>query len=147
MALAGILSRFLPLLLSSVPFAAAQTWVTHEICTWLAVALLCIMIIVLLGHVWLVKWPHMPAAAPDSLACCVYYVCDSAMLRDFERLSMLGSRERDRRVERMGRMYRFGWMTGVSGEKRVGIDYPEGEQGFKLRTLGAVGFGIAGTRR
>jgi len=69
------------------------------------------------------------------------------MLRDFERLSMLGSRERDRRVERMGRMYRFGWMTGVSGEKRVGIDYPEGEQGFKLRTLGAVGFGIAGTRR
>ncbi|KAK4224308.1 hypothetical protein QBC38DRAFT_515357 [Podospora fimiseda] len=126
MAVAGILSRFLPLLLSSIPFAAAQTWITHEICTWMAVALLSIMISVLVSHIWLVKWPHMPAAAPDSLACCMYY--------------------RDRRVERMGRMYRFGWMTGVSGEKRVGIDYPEGEQGFKMKSLGGIGFGTAGRK-
>ncbi|KAK3984081.1 hypothetical protein QBC44DRAFT_389562 [Cladorrhinum sp. PSN332] len=75
----------------------------------------------------------------DSLACCLCYVRDSAVLRDFERLSMLGRRERDRRVERMGWMHRFGWVMGASGEKRVGIDYPEGEQGFKLRTFGGVG--------
>ena len=64
------------------------------------------------------------------------------MLRDFEGLSMLGARERDSRVERMTRMYRFGSITGVSAERRVGIDYPEGEQGFKLRSLGGVGFGV-----
>lgn len=83
----------------------------------------------------------MPAAAPNSLACCVYYVCDSSMLRDFEALSVLGARERNSRVERMGRLYRFGWMTGVSGEERIRIDYPDGEQGFKLRSLGPLGFG------
>ncbi|KAK4171386.1 hypothetical protein QBC36DRAFT_315831 [Triangularia setosa] len=88
-ALAGILSKFLPVFLSSTPFTAAQTWITHEICTWGAVAILIIMIVVLLSHTMLVKWPYMPAAAPDSLACCLYYVCDSAMLRDFEGLSML----------------------------------------------------------
>jgi len=33
-ALAGILSKFLPALLSGVSFASGQTWKTHEICTW-----------------------------------------------------------------------------------------------------------------
>ncbi|KAK3318967.1 hypothetical protein B0H66DRAFT_603528 [Apodospora peruviana] len=141
MAFVGVLSKFLPVLLSGVPFTAAQTWMAHEICTWGSVALLIVMIATLLGHAILVKWPHLPAASPDSLACCIYYVCDSAMLRDFEGLSMLGMAQRDRRVERMGRMYRFGWMTGVSGETRVGMDYPEGGQGFKLQSLGALGLG------
>lgn len=105
------------------------------------------MIAVLLAHMWVVKWPYMPAA-PDSLAGWIYYVCDSAMLRDFERLSMVGQRERDGRVERMGRVYRFGWMTGVSGFgiNRIGIDYPEGEQGYKMYSLGAFGFGVTGRR-
>ncbi|KAK4658997.1 hypothetical protein QC762_106420 [Podospora pseudocomata] len=142
-AFAGILSKFVPALLSSIPFSSAQTWQTHEICTWTTVALLIVLILTLFSYMWLVKWPHMPAA-PDSLACQIYYVCDSAMLRDFERLSMLGRRERDRRVERMGRMYRFGWMTGVSGERRVGVDYPEGEQGYRMHGLGGCGFGTTG---
>ena len=99
------------------------------------------MIIVLLAHIILVKWPLMPAAAPDSLACCVYYVCDSAMLRDFAGLSMLGARERDSRVERMTRMYRFGSITGVSAERRVGIDYPEGSRGLSCGRWGVWGLG------
>ncbi|KAK4188105.1 hypothetical protein QBC35DRAFT_473851 [Podospora australis] len=73
MAFAGILSKFLPLLLSGVPFAVAQTWLTHEICTWTAIAFLIPMVLVLISHSWLVKWPEMPAAPADSLACCVQY--------------------------------------------------------------------------
>lgn len=59
-------------------------------------------------------------------------MCDSRMLRDFERLSMLGKKHRDERVARMGRRYRYGLMRGsISGESRERIDYaehaPEGE--------------------
>ncbi|KAM7217640.1 hypothetical protein V8F06_007024 [Rhypophila decipiens] len=146
--LAGILSKFLPVPLASVPFQSSQTWQTHEICVWTTVTLLLIMIVVLIAHMWLVKWPAMPAT-PDSLAGWIYYVIDSAMLRDFERLSMVSTKERDKRVQRMGRLYRFGWMTGVSGfgVSRIGIDYPEGEQGFKMYSLGAAfGMGMAGRR-
>ncbi|KAK4443559.1 hypothetical protein QBC34DRAFT_498966 [Podospora aff. communis PSN243] len=143
MCFAGLLSKFLPALLSGIPFQAAQTYQTHEICTWSSIAILIVMILVLIHHMWRVKWPNIPAS-PDLLAGWAYYVCDSRMLRDFERLSMLSRRERDLRVERMGRRYHFGWIRGVSGEWRMGIDYAEGEQGYKMKSLGALGFGVGG---
>ena len=147
MAVAGVLSRFLPLLLASVPFAASQTFLAHEICTWGSIAVLAYMVVALLVYMWLAtSWPHLPVT-PDSMAGTVFYVCDSFMLRDFERLSMLGTQERDRRVARMERRYRFGWMTGESGRRRIGIDYAEGEMGFKMRSLGTLGFGVLNSRR
>jgi len=146
MTFAGILSKLLPALLSGIPFQSAQTYLTHEICAWSVIAVLIVMIFVLIYHMWRIKWPIIPAG-PDLLAGWMYYVCDSYMLRDFERLSLLGHRERDLRVVRMERLYRYGWMTGVSGEKRMGIDYAEGEQGYRLKSLGALGFGIGGKAR
>jgi len=148
MAFAGVLSRLLPLLLPSIPFASAQTFTAHEICTWGAIAILFVLVVTLLVYMWLATtWPEMPVS-PDSLAGCAYYVCDSAMLRDFERLSMLEARERDRRVERMERRYRFGWMTGdKSGKRRIGVDYAEGERGFKLRSMGTMGFGVMPSKK
>lgn len=145
LAFAGILSKFLPALLASIPFASAQTWRTHEICTWTTVGVLALMIIILLGYIRFARWPEMPdGVVAGSLAGTVYFVCDSYMLRDFARLSMLGTRERDRRVERMARRYRFGWTMGVSGERRIGCDFAEGSQGFKMRSLAPLGFGIGG---
>ncbi|KAK4445701.1 hypothetical protein QBC34DRAFT_332802 [Podospora aff. communis PSN243] len=145
-AFAGVLSKFLPALLSSVPYASAQTWKTHEICTWSTVGLLILMIIILIGHIIFAKWPYLPVP-PSSLAGVIYYVCDSQILKDFERLSTLSKPERDRRVVRTARMYRFGWMAGASGKRRVGIDYAEGEQGYQMHSLAAFGFGIAGNMR
>ncbi|KAK0704542.1 hypothetical protein B0H67DRAFT_648968 [Lasiosphaeris hirsuta] len=129
-----------------VPFASTQTWRTHEICTWMTIAVLSVMVITLLTYIWPVKWPYMPVAL-NTLASRIYYICDSVMLRDFERLSMLGAAERDRRVKRAARLYRFGSMVGVSGQRRIGIDYAEGEQGFMLHSLHAMGFGVAGKMR
>ncbi|KAK5652263.1 hypothetical protein OQA88_10611 [Cercophora sp. LCS_1] len=143
MAFAALLSKFLPLFLSGVPFATAQTFYAHEVCTWGSVVLLCVMIVILVLHMWLVKWPHMPVSI-ETLAGRIYYVCDSTMLADFARLSMLDRRERDLRVQRMGRKYRFGWVTGLSGERRVAADYAEGETGYQLKTLGTKGFGVGG---
>ena len=142
----GILSRFLPLLLASVPFTAAQTFLAHEVCTWGAIVVLIIMVPTLFANMWLnVSKPHLPVS-PDSLAGVAYYVCDSAMLRDFERLSMLEARERDRKIERMSRKYSFGWMMGVSGKRRIGIDYAHGERSFEMKSLWALGLGVTAGR-
>ena len=146
MAFAGVFSEVLPAVMSGVPFQAAQTYKIHEICIWWAIAVLIVMIMVLVSHMWLVKWPHL-AANPNILAVWAYYVCDFHMLRDFERLSMLGRRERDRWITRMGRMYRFGWITRVSGERRIGIDYADGERGYKLKALGTLGFDVGAKMR
>ncbi|KAK4443771.1 hypothetical protein QBC34DRAFT_310409 [Podospora aff. communis PSN243] len=145
-AVANILAKFLPMLLSGIPFKSTQTWQSQQICGWTTVALLAIMILVMLVYMRFARWPELPVS-PDSLAGVVYYVCDSHMLKDFERLSMLGTRERDRRVERMARRYSFDWITGVSGERRIACDYAEGGQGFKLRSLGHLGFGVGGKMR
>jgi len=134
MAFSGVITKALPAVLSGVPFQAAQTYLIHKICAWTSITILIILILVLIGHILLVKWPDM-AAAPNMLAVWMYYICDSHMLRDFERLSMLSTRERDHRVTRMARLYRFGWMTGVSGKRRIGIDYAMLERGYEMKSL------------
>jgi len=144
---AGIISKAVPALLAGIPFQAAQTFKVHEICMWSAVATLLVMIVVLGAHMWWVKWPDLIQGNDGTLAVTAYYVCDSFMTRDFERLSLLSREERDRRVEGMKRLYRLGWIVGVSGEVRVGVDYAEGEKGFQLKSLGGPGMGFGGGKR
>lgn len=139
----GILSKCLPALLSGIPFASAQTWRTHQICAWTSISLVSVMIVVLICYMRIVRWPDLPVP-PGSLAGSIYYLCDSRMLKDFERLSMLRRPERDRRVKRAARRYRVGWITGVSGQKRIACDYADGEQGVRMRSLFTVGFGVRG---
>lgn len=141
-AFASILSKFLPLLLSGIPFKSTQTLGTHQICSWTTVSLLSVMIIFLLACMWFSRWPETPVP-PDSLFGAAYYVCDSHTPKDFERLSMLSARGRDRRVKRMARRDRFGWINGVSRQRRIGCDYAEGGQGFGLRSVATVGLGWA----
>ncbi|KAK4208934.1 hypothetical protein QBC37DRAFT_378566 [Rhypophila decipiens] len=45
--LATFFAKFTPLLLSNIPFSNAVTWKIHEVCTWLAVAFLGYMVVVL----------------------------------------------------------------------------------------------------
>ena len=99
------------------------------------------MILTLIVHMWCVKRPYMPAP-PDSLAGAIYYVCGSPILRDFERLSTLSTTERSRRIEGAARMYRFGRITGVLGKRRLGIDYGEGEEGVRMRSLAVANFRV-----
>lgn len=139
----GILFKFVLVLLLSILFFLVQMWQMYEICIWMMVVLFIVFMLILVSYMWFVKWLYMLVVL-DLLVCQIYYVCDLVMLRDFERLFMLGKRERDWRVERMGRMYWFGWMIGVLGERRVGVDYFEGEQGYRMYGLGGCGFGIMG---
>ncbi|KAK0715258.1 hypothetical protein B0H67DRAFT_514248 [Lasiosphaeris hirsuta] len=119
-AVTAILGEFMPLLLNNVPFRLTQTYITHMICTWLAIVLMCIMWLVVAASFFL-SWPHMPVD-PSTIAGAVYYVCDSKMLSSFEGLSVLGQEERDRRVEQMPAKFAFGSIVGKSGTIRTGVD-------------------------
>lgn len=114
------MAEFMPILLNNIPMRVTQTWVTHLVCTWLAVGILGVMWLVLVAS-FFVKWPHMPVD-PSTVAGSMYYVCDSWMLYSFEGLSTMGKKERDRKVIETGLRYEYGDIQGVSGLRRYGVD-------------------------
>ncbi|KAI1135786.1 hypothetical protein F5Y05DRAFT_415786 [Hypoxylon sp. FL0543] len=119
-ALTSILSEFLTIFLSNIPYRVTQTFLVHTLCTWAAVGILGIMVLVVVGS-FFVTWPHMPLD-PSTIAGAMYYVCDSWMLTRFEGLSTMTRRDRDWRVSDMGLKYEFGEVRGASGVVRIGVD-------------------------
>jgi len=59
----------------------------------------------------------------DTMAGYMHYLCGSWMVKDFEGMLEMGHRERDKLVCEMDRRYCLGEIVGVSGERRVGVDY------------------------
>jgi len=78
------------------------------------------MLLVLVAA-FLIQQPYMPVE-PQTLASCMYYVCDSEMLKSFEGLALFGKGDRDRLVRTMDKRYVFGKISGVSGTRRIGVD-------------------------
>jgi len=76
---AGVLAKFMPLFLSNVPFRLTLTYSTHLVCTWTAVAILGVMIVVLLTCMVFVLWPSLPVD-PETVAGTLYYVAHSSFL-------------------------------------------------------------------
>jgi len=113
---ATVISEFLPILLALIPFSPAQTWETHRVCAWMAVGFLGYMIAVLGFGIAFVRYPYMPVD-PASLAGRIYYICDSGVVDDcYGSMSWRDWACREKR-------YRFGTMVGLSGGKRVGVEY------------------------
>ncbi|KAI0384662.1 hypothetical protein F5Y04DRAFT_269185 [Hypomontagnella monticulosa] len=119
-ALTSILSEFLTIFLSNIPYRVTQTYLLHQVCTWAAVSILGIMVLVVFGSFFL-TWPHMPVD-PSTIAGAMYYVCDSWMLSRLEGLSTMKRRDRDWRVNEMRLKYEFGEIRGASGIVRIGVD-------------------------
>lgn len=114
-----VMSQFLPILLANVPATTVQTRTTNLVCSWMAVAVLGSMIMVLTGS-FFVRWPQMPAD-PSTIIGMMYYVCDSPLIESFEGLSMLEEKERDRKVQMMQSTYALGEIRGVSGVQRIAV--------------------------
>ncbi|KAI1774741.1 hypothetical protein F4818DRAFT_442227 [Hypoxylon cercidicola] len=114
-----VLSQFLPILLANVPAATVQTRTTNLVCSWMAVAVLGSMILVLAGS-FFVRWPRMPAD-PTTIIGMMCYVADSPFVERFEGLSMLEEKERDRKVQIMQSKYALGEIRGVSGKQRIAV--------------------------
>ncbi|KAK3314089.1 hypothetical protein B0H66DRAFT_451860, partial [Apodospora peruviana] len=111
--LAAVLAKFTPILFSGIPFRNTVTWKMHEASTWTAVAVLSYMVLVLAVSLLSSRnRVYMPVKA-DSVAGCMYYVCDSVMLKDFEGLAAVRQKERDKLVAEMVRTYVFGEGLGV----------------------------------
>ncbi|KAK4207936.1 hypothetical protein QBC37DRAFT_255872, partial [Rhypophila decipiens] len=80
-ALAALLAKFTPILLSNIPFYNTVTFKIHEACTWMAVVVLAYMVLVLAGGLMVFcGWSavNLPVKV-DTMAGCMYYVCDSRM--------------------------------------------------------------------
>ncbi len=82
-ALADLLAKVTPLLLSNIPFHITQTWMTHVVTTWMTVSFLTFMMLVVFLILLGSRWPYLPVE-PDTMVGCIYYVCDSFMLLEFE---------------------------------------------------------------
>ena len=114
------------MLLANVPFSPFQTWTTHRVCAWLTVGILAVMILVLVLEWAFVRYPYLPVD-PITLAGGLYYICDSEMVHDFNRVFAIG--ENLGKWSGGGKRYTFGRMVGVSGHKRIGVDHTGEDNG------------------
>jgi len=119
-ALMAVLATFTPILFSNIPFNPIQTYDTHQRCTWLAVVILALMILVLLVNLIFIKYPRLPVS-PDTVGGGLYYICDSQMTEELGREGAAAEELLRSRVWG-SRAYSFREMIGVSGQRRVGVD-------------------------
>lgn len=119
----------LPVTLSHVPFSKTETYMTQLVCTWLAIGILGLMMLTLAAS-FLITWPHLPVD-PRTIAGAMFYVCDSDMLETLEGTSRLRKNDRNRSIRQMGRRYGFGYIKGISGRGRVGVDYVDDREEAK----------------
>ncbi|KAK0630245.1 hypothetical protein B0T17DRAFT_506730 [Bombardia bombarda] len=95
---AAILSEFLPVLLSNVPFSLTQTSTAAMACAVMSAVFLTTMIVVLIGSFF-----------------------SSHILHDLEGVSQLDGKERHQRVKDLGNRYYYGVIMGGSW-RRFGVD-------------------------
>lgn len=125
-AFAASIAEFLPLLLNNVPYRVTQTYRTSTVCTYTSIAVLALMLVLVIASFFM-KWPEMPVD-PTTVAGAMYYVCDSKMVWSFAELSTVGKAERNGRVGRLGALYEYGPTSGLSGQRRMGVDMADGNR-------------------
>ena len=119
---AALVSYFLPILLSNIPFSPTLTWTTHQVCSWMSVGIIGAMMLIVVLYWVMIKYPHLPVD-PGTVAGKLYYICDSEMLDDFKDTALIQDKDLVYKFRSHRRHYIFGRMTGVSGVKRLGMDY------------------------
>ncbi|KAH7040581.1 uncharacterized protein B0I36DRAFT_311031 [Microdochium trichocladiopsis] len=77
-ALASLVSEFMPIMLLNIPFGMVKTSITHLIFTWMTVAILICMIFVLASS-FVMHWPHLPID-PSTIAGALYYASDPGVI-------------------------------------------------------------------
>lgn len=114
---AGLMSlaaELLPVFLANIPYALTLTYDTHRVCTFLSLAILGVMVLVLVATLF-VRWPFMPVD-PRTLAGAMYYVADSdVLMRDLAEGNgvVLASSESK---------YFYARVVGSDGQARMAVD-------------------------
>ncbi|KAI1271013.1 hypothetical protein F5Y07DRAFT_44831 [Xylaria sp. FL0933] len=109
----GVLSEFLPILLSNVPYQVTQTLNVHLVSTWIPVGIMAAMVLIILGS-FFVPWPPFPADV-RTIAGVAYYICDSQLIQNMVESNFTPTQSPYEK-------YTFGEIIGVSGTRRVAVD-------------------------
>ncbi|KAI1345818.1 hypothetical protein F5Y01DRAFT_308778 [Xylaria sp. FL0043] len=109
----GVLSEFLPILLSNVPYQVTQTLNVHLVSTWIPVGIMAAMVLIILGS-FFVPWPPFPADV-RTIAGVAYYICDSQLIQNMVESNFTPTQSPCEK-------YTFGEIIGVSGTRRVAVD-------------------------
>jgi hypothetical protein len=122
-ALTAILSEFLVVALSGLPYRPGQLRSEFLFCGIASLAVLGFMVIMLLVvNLWrMLALPHLPRK-PDNIAAVMTYVCDSVMNKDFEGLERVNLKERDKQIRELRKRYRYGLRRGEDGKERWVVD-------------------------
>jgi hypothetical protein len=121
-AFTGLIAEFLIIALAGLPGRPGQS--RGEFLFWgiVSLAILALMIAQLLViHIWRRSLPNL-IRPPDSIAAVMTYVAGTAMSRDFEELSQLKTKDRDRAIRELGKEYAYGWRTEEDGRLRWVVD-------------------------
>ncbi|KAH8593644.1 hypothetical protein B0O99DRAFT_596145 [Bisporella sp. PMI_857] len=116
-ALSTVLSEFLPIFLANISFSPAMTKKAYTYCTYISMSFLGVMILCILVLVFRRGVGKLPRD-PDTVAGVGMYLAGGGFMEGFERLSELGTKERNEVIrEREGR-----YTLGVLEGGRLGID-------------------------
>jgi len=110
--------------LPGIPYEPSQTIDELEAATWLSVSALTLALLAVVLVFFRRRSACMPRL-PYNIATVIAYLYAARMLRDFMGLSMLDTKERNRRIAAIGKTYGFGLTTGQDGKSRVGVDEEE----------------------
>jgi glucan phosphoethanolaminetransferase (alkaline phosphatase superfamily) len=128
-AFTGLLAEFLILALAGMPYRPGQArgeFLFWSIVSLLILALMIIQLVII--YIWRRRLPTM-TRTPDSIASVMSYVAGTGMSRDFENLSQVSTRERNRTIKNMGKNYVYGWRReDDSGRVRWVVDEVGTEQ-------------------
>jgi len=108
-AFTGLISEFLIIALAGLPYRPGQMRTEFLICGIASAVILCLMLTQLVLVIfWRRKLPHLPRR-PDTIAAVMTYVAETSMVKDFQGLESMSTKERNKAVAEMGKVYAYGW--------------------------------------
>ncbi|KAK3392903.1 hypothetical protein B0H63DRAFT_3063 [Podospora didyma] len=146
-ALTGLVAEFLIICLSGLPYRPGQLRSEFLFCGVASAAILSLMLAQLVAvAIWQRQGlPHLPRR-PDTIGAVMTYVAGTSMVRDFQGLESLGTKERNKRIREMGKVYAYGWRAEEGGKVRWIVDeVPDAERksfltaGERESTVGGTG--------
>jgi hypothetical protein len=115
-AFVAILSEFLVITLSGLPYRPGQLHSEFFFCAISSLVILILMIvIVVVVNIWRRFLPHLPRK-PDSVATVLSYVVGTRMCQDFEGLERVKISERDKAIRALGKKYGYGKRAEIDAD-------------------------------
>ncbi|KAM7223351.1 hypothetical protein V8F06_001228 [Rhypophila decipiens] len=90
----AILSKFLPVLMTNIPYTLQQTYPSYIVCTTISMAILSLMIVTLLGSILLMgNWPYLPSD-PRTIAGMMYYLLNPSFYDSYSSSDVQSSKSK-----------------------------------------------------